>query len=89
MKKAKKPLLVNLAIATFLVLTDAALSTSTGGDGFPLPRLMVSGLFILVLAFINLLIAMVRNRNRTCDGQYYLLCCGLLLLIGFSVCSVS
>lgn len=54
-----------------------------------MPRLATSGTLILLLAPVNFLVGMIRNRNRTGDGQYYFLLSGVLLLIGFSVCSLS
>lgn len=54
-----------------------------------MPRLATSGTLILLLAPVNFLVGMIRNRNRKGDGQYYFLLSGVLLLIGFSVCSLS
>jgi hypothetical protein len=87
MKPWKKPVTANAILIAVLVLCD--LLFMTRGSTTPFPRLMFSGTFILLLAPVNLVIDMVRNRQRKGDGPYYLLMAGLVLLIGFSVCSLS
>ena len=87
MKKRKRPIIINAGIVLLLFLIDFLFNSKESTK--PLPRFAFSGLFILVLAFVNLLIGMIRNRGRNGDGQYYLLFAGVLLLIGFSVCSYS
>jgi hypothetical protein len=89
MKKIKRPLLINGTIVSFLIIADLLFGTSSSSGGFTMPRLATSGTLILLLAPVNLIIGMVRNRNRTGDGQYYILFSGILLLLGFSVCSLS
>lgn len=81
-KKLRRPLLINLGIVLFLVLTDVLLNAEVS-------RFLVSGTFILLVAVVNFVIGMIRNRNRTGDGPYYFLIAGILLLIGLSVCSVA
>lgn len=87
MKPWKKPLLINLAIGSVLVLYDL-LFVAPKNSG-PFAPLAFSGTLILLLAPVNLVVGMVRNRNRKKDGPYYLLMAGLMLLIGFSVCTIS
>ncbi|NTS39601.1 hypothetical protein HRG84_01685 [Flavisolibacter sp. BT320] len=89
MQKMKRPLLINAGIALLLVLLDLLLGSSSSSGGYTMPRLFTSGTLILLLAPVNFVIGMIRNRNRTGDGQYYFLLSGLILLIGFSVCSLS
>ncbi len=87
MKAWQKPVTVNAVVIALLLLCD--LLFTTPGSTTPFPRLMFSGTFILLLAPINLVIGMVRNRQRKADGPYYLLMAGLVLLVGFSVCTLS
>lgn len=89
MQKMKRPLLINAAIALLLILLDLLLGSSSSSGGYSMPRLATSGTLILLLAPVNFLVGMIRNRNRKGDGQYYFLLSGVLLLIGFSVCSLS
>ncbi|RYZ44701.1 MAG: hypothetical protein EOO14_26675 [Chitinophagaceae bacterium] len=89
MKKMKRPLLINAGIAMLLILLDLLLGGSSSSGGYSMPRLFTSGTLILLLAPVNFLVGMIRNRNQTGDGQYYFLLSGVLLLIGFSVCSLS
>ena len=77
--------MINLLLVLVLLAVDFVVNSEANTR--PLPRYVMSGTLMLLLAFINLLVGMVRNRNRTGDGQYYLLCSGILLLMGFSVCS--
>jgi len=81
-KKLRRPLLINLGIVLVMVLADILLNEASG-------RFLASGTLILVVAVVNFLIGMIRNRNRTGDGPYYFLIAGILLLIGVSVCSVA
>ena len=81
-KKLRRPLLINLGIVLVVVLADILLNEASG-------RFLASGTLILVVAVVNFLIGMIRNRNRTGDGPYYFLIAGILLLIGVSVCSVA
>lgn len=88
MNRWKKPVLLNGAIAAALFLYDVATAThSSGGENF-LPTFAFSGTLMLLMAPVNLIIGMVRNRKRTGDGPVYLLISGILLLIGFSVCTL-
>ena len=89
MQTMKRPLQINAGIALLLILLDLLLGSSSSSGGFTMPRLATSGTLILLLAPVNFIIGMVRNRNRKGDGQYYFLLSGLLLLVGFSVCSLS
>lgn len=82
----KKPVLINAAIVAALLLYDLLATTHQGGEF--VPRFALSGTLILLLAPINLVVGMVRNRNRKKDGPYYLLVSGLVLLVGFSVCTL-
>lgn len=74
----KKPVLINLLIVGLLLIYDLATT-----------RPALSGILILFLAPINLIIGMVRNRNKQKDGPAYLVLSGVLLLIGFSVCTIN
>lgn len=83
----KKPVLINLLIVGLLLIYDLA-TTQQRTDSY-VPRLALSGILILLLAPINLIMGMVRNRNKQKDGPAYLLVSGILLLIGFSVCTIN
>jgi hypothetical protein len=85
MKMARKPVLVNLSIVAAILLLNYITTTANQHDLFG--RFAVSGLAIVFLAGVNLVIGMVRNRDRKGDGPVYLLMAGILLLIGFSVCT--
>jgi hypothetical protein len=87
MKKIKRPLLVNAGIVFLLNVLDYTFNSVLNTQLFP--RFAFSGTLIMILAALNFLTGMVRNRNRTGDGPYYFLIAGVLLLIGFSVCTVS
>lgn len=87
MNKWKKPVLINAAIVAALLLYDVA--TAMHNNGSYVPQFAFSGTLILLLAPVNLVIGMVRNRNKSGDGPVYLLLSGILLLIGFSVCTVQ
>jgi hypothetical protein len=82
----KKPALVNGVVIVVLLLIDLA-TTAPNSNSYT-PRLFLSGTLILLLAPINLVIGMVRNRNKKQDGPFYLLVSGLMLLIGSSVCTL-
>ena len=81
-KNLIRPALINAAVVLLLLLADVFFND-------PSSRFFVSGTIILFVAAFNFIIGMIRNRNRKGDGPYYFLFAGILLLIGFSVCSVS
>lgn len=83
----KRAILVNLAIIAGLIGYD--LLTTEPGTAQYIPRLAFSGILILLLAVANLIVGMVRNRDKKGDGKYYIAASGVLLLIGFSVCTVN
>lgn len=83
----KRAILVNLAIIAGLIAYD--LLTTEAGTAMYVSRLAFSGILILLLAVANLIVGMVRNRDKKGDGKYYIAAAGVLLLIGFSVCTVN
>lgn len=83
MKKLQRPILINAAIVLALLLIDFLFVAQSSNE------LFFSGTFIILLAPINFIIGIVRNRQHRGDGPYYFLIAGVLLLIGFSVCSLS
>lgn len=89
MNRWKKPVLINGGIAAVLILYDLLTATAGGGGENFVPKYAFSGTMILLLAPVNLVIGMVRNRNKKGDGPVYLLISGILLLIGFSVCTLQ
>ena len=89
MRNWKKPVLINAAVVAVVLLYNIVTTTGPRGGEDYFPRLAFSGIIILLLAPVNLVVGMVRNRNRRGDGPVYLLLAGLLLLIGFSVCTVQ
>ena len=80
-------MLINGAIAFALFLFDVATAAPHGGEFTP--HFALSGTLILLLAPVNLIVGMVRNRNRKGDGPVYIALSGILLLIGFSVCTIQ
>jgi heme/copper-type cytochrome/quinol oxidase subunit 3 len=87
MNRWEKPLLINGAIVAVLFLFDLLTASQQGGEFTP--RFALSGTLILLLAPINLIVGMIRNRNRKRDGTVYIALAGILLLIGFSVCTIQ
>ena len=87
MKKIVRPVVINVIVVIVLLLIDLFINSTANTR--PLPRFILSGFSILILALVNLITGMVRNRDKKGDGQYYLLIAGVLLLIGFSVCSIG
>lgn len=85
MNRWKKPLLINGIMLAGLLLYTLATDGFTS-DG-PFGRFAAVGLLLLLLAPVNFVAGLVRWRNA--DGPVYLLLSGLLLLIGFSVCTVQ
>ena len=80
----KKPLLVN-GIILAVIFLFSFLFVSTGSR---LPeRFGFTSLFMVLLAPLNLVIGMVRNRNKKPDGMQFIIMAGLLLLVGFSFCT--
>lgn len=82
----KRALLVNVVLVIGLVGYN--LLTTKAGGNYIFGRLAFSGVMILLLVPINLVAGMVRNRHHQPDGKYYILMAGILLLVGFSVCSL-
>ena len=87
MKKFARPLIVNAIIVLVLFIIDFFANSTRNTR--PFPRFFLSGFLILLLSLINLITGMIRNRDKKGDGQYYLIIAGVLLLIGFSVCSAG
>ena len=84
MKPWKRPVLINSILVGIMLALSYAFTTQWE---YPVDRFGWGSVGIVFLAFINLIVGMVRNRNRKPDGPYYLLMTGVLLLIGFSICS--
>ncbi len=85
MNRWKKPLLINGAIIAALLIWNMLLPRN--GDSY-IPRFAMSGTLILLMAPVNLIVGMIRNRMRKADGAVYIAFPGILLLIGFSVCTI-
>ncbi|WP_162944600.1 hypothetical protein [Flavisolibacter nicotianae] len=81
--KLWRPILVNAVLVAVIFLVDLASQSPT----YFFPRYTFTGMFMVLLTAGNFLFGMIRNRNRKGDGHYYFLISGVLLLIGFSVCS--
>jgi drug/metabolite transporter (DMT)-like permease len=85
MRRFRNPLRVNgilLGILFFLVLIGSG-ATNLRDAPF------ILGTVMLLLAPVNLVVGMVRNRNRRDDGMAFIITAGLLLLLGFSTCSAG
>lgn len=85
MNRFKKPLLVNGIIIFSIILFFTIIGSITSGGDLAI----AAGTVMLLLVPVNLIIGMVRNRDKKPDGKAYLLLAGVLLLIGFSVCSLG
>lgn len=84
MNRFKNPLRVNGAVLGGVVLLALV------GDAFQMGDLLLAlGTAMLLLAPVNLIIGMVRNRNKQPDGMGFIISAGLLLLIGFSTCGAG
>ena len=84
MNRFRNPLKVNgilLLIVFFFALIASGLRLNE------LPFIM--GTLMLLLAPVNIVIGMVRNRNKQKDGSAFILFAGILLLVGFSTCSAG
>jgi hypothetical protein len=84
MNRFKYPLKVNGIILLVLFVFALIGSASRPEDLF-----FIMGTLMLLLAPVNVVIGMVRNRNKKGDGGAFILFAGLLLLIGFSTCSAG
>lgn len=83
MKIPARPVLINIAIIVAIIFIGYLFhADSTNTD------LTLSGMFIMILSGINFILGMIRNRDKKGDGPAYFLMSGIILLIGFSVCSV-
>jgi len=85
MNRWRKPVLVNsIIVATLFIINGISATTN---ENSVVPRFALSGTVVLLLALVNLVIGMVHNRDKKADGLVYIALSGILLLIGFSVCS--
>jgi uncharacterized membrane protein HdeD (DUF308 family) len=84
MNRFRNPLKVNGILLLVVFLFALAASGARFAD---LP--FVLGTMMLLLAPVNLIIGMVRNRNKKPDGSAFILFAGILLLVGFSTCSAG
>lgn len=89
MKKFQRPIIINAVIVSLLLLLCVLFPEQQRKGNVLIPGSMISGLGILFLSVVNFVIGVIHNRDRKGDGQYYFLFAGVLLLIGFSVCSYS
>ena len=78
----KKPVLIN-AVLVILLLGSSYMFTRTWE--YPIDRFGWGSVGIVFLPCINFIAGTVCNRRA--DGPFYLLMAGVLLLIGFSICS--
>lgn len=85
MSRFRNPLRINgIILGVLWVLA----MIGTGNSGFKdVPFIL--GTFMLLLAPVNLVVGMVRNRNKKHDGMAFIITAGLLLLLGFSTCSAG
>lgn len=84
MTRWEKPVLLNTVVFAALLLYDLATNAYTNDGLFG--RFASIGMMLLLLAPVNFVIGLVRWRKG--DGPAYLIISGLLLLIGFSVCTI-
>lgn len=82
MKEFSKPILFNLVIIGIAFLLGL---TTNSGD--IIGRFAVSGFIIVLLGIANLIIGGVKLVGGKENGDLYLLSGGVILLIGFSVCT--
>ncbi|RPD48258.1 MULTISPECIES: hypothetical protein [Chitinophagaceae] len=85
MNRFRNPLRVNaIMLAVFFLLALAGTGSASMRDA---PFILGTGM--LLLAPVNLVVGMVRNRNKKPDGMAFVITAGLLLLLGFSTCSAG
>ena len=84
MNRFRNPLKVN-GIMLLIALFFAMLASGSRLNELP----FIMGTLMLLLAPVNIVIGMVRNRNKTGDGGAFILFAGILLLVGFSTCSAG
>jgi hypothetical protein len=82
MKGIMKPLIFNVVIIGIAFILNMIV-----GGGDILGRFATAGFVIVMLGITNLIIGGVKIVNNKENGSFYLLCGGVILLIGFSVCT--
>ena len=84
MNRFSTPLKTNGILLLFFLFL-ALLSSGARLNDLP----FIMGTVMLLLAPVNLVIGMVRNRKKKPDGNAFIIFAGLLLLVGFSTCSAG
>lgn len=84
MNRWKNPLRVNGAILAGIALLFLIAGNAKGTD-----FLFLIGTMMLLLSPVNLVVGMVRNRNKRPDGMAFVISAGLLLLLGFGTCGIG
>ena len=85
MKESTKAILMNVVI--ILLLLGANYITTSPNDYHVLGRFAFAGIFILLTGFINILMGIAKLVRRNEGGEFFILIGGIILLIGFSVCT--
>ncbi|OLY94021.1 hypothetical protein SAMN05444008_110172 [Cnuella takakiae] len=84
MNRWKNPLRMNGAILAGIAFLFLIPGNVNGTD-----LLFLLGTMMLLLAPVNLVVGMVRNRNKRPDGMAFIISAGLLLLLGFGTCGIG
>lgn len=85
MKESAKAILVNLVIIA--VLLGINFIATSGQEHYFFGRFAFAGLLILFAGLINIGIGIGKLVRRNNGGELFLLSGGVILLIGFSVCT--
>lgn len=85
MSRFRNPLRANALLLGVLFLLLLIGTGSSGMRDAP----FILGTVMLLMAPVNLVVGMVRNRNKKPDGMAFIITSGLLLLLGFSTCGAG
>lgn len=84
MNRWKNPLRMNGILLAGIALLFLMSGNTNGTD-----LLLLLGTMMLLLSPVNLVVGMVRNRNKRPDGMAFVISAGLLLLLGFGTCGIG
>ena len=86
MKASTKVILTNTVIILFLLGLNFVATTEKGNH--ILGRFAFAGIFILLTGLVNIGIGIGKLADKKEEGQSFILFGGIILVIGFSVCTV-
>lgn len=86
MKASTKVILTNTIIILCLLCLNFVTTTEKGNH--ILGRFAFAGIFILLTGLVNIGIGIGKLADKKEEGQSFILFGGIILVIGFSVCTV-